>query len=56
MSDEELDLDIDLSDDEDLAEEGVVVKSGIKLDGRHRVEDKLEELRLQRLTQDYDFI
>lgn len=56
MSDDDLDLDDVMSDEEDLVEDEVVVKKHAGVDGRHRVEDKLEELRLQRLTQDYDFV
>lgn len=53
MSDEEDLLDDVDTDDEDIEETAVTAVSDI--DARRRVEAKLEELRLRRMTQDYDF-
>lgn len=56
MSDDDLDLMDTVSDNEDFTEDEMIAKGSLSLDGRSRVEQKMEELRLQRLTQDYDFI
>ena len=56
MNDEELEFEEIMSLDEDLDEEKVVGKVSLDIGDRQRVEDKLEELRLQRLEQDYDFM
>ena len=50
--------DDDLLDEVDVEEEDIEESSpGVELstDARRRVEAKLEELRLRRMTQDYDF-
>ena len=52
MSDEE-DLIDDIEGEEDDVEEATPFVSSI--DSRRRVEAKLEELRLKKLTDDYDF-
>ena len=52
MSDEE-DLIDDVEGEEDDVEEATPFVSSI--DSRRRVEAKLEELRLKKLTDDYDF-
>ncbi len=55
MSDEDLDLDEELEEDEEV-EVLVAGKSPVfSGDSRRRLEDKLEEMRLRKLMQDYDF-
>lgn len=53
MSDEDDLLDEVDTDEEEIEEAPVLAVSDI--DARRRVESKLEELRLRRMTQDYDF-
>lgn len=55
MSEEDLDLDDVVIVEEDLVSEQVNAKRHASDGGRLLVEEKLEELRLQRLTQEYDF-
>lgn len=55
MSDEDLDLDEELEEDDEvevLATGRSVATGG---DSRRRLEDKLEEMRLRKQMQDYDF-
>lgn len=56
MSDDDLGFEEEISLDDDIESEKVVGKVSLNIGGRQRVEDKLEELRLQRLEQDYDFL
>ncbi len=57
MSDSDDEVIDDLIDDEEESGEEVAVLTRCvsSPDSRRRVEQKLEELRLRRLTQDYDF-
>lgn len=55
MSDDDLDLD-DVMSDEELVEDDMVAKKQLDAGGRQRVEQKLEQLRMQRITQDYDYV
>lgn len=56
MSDEDIDVDDDIIDDAD-AEMLSAEKPSLNADAdtRRRLEDRLEEARLRKLTQDYDF-
>lgn len=40
---------------EDIFEEGSTKSGKVNVDARRRLEDKLEELRLQRELRDYDY-
>jgi hypothetical protein len=56
MADTDDDVVDDLIDEEvEADEEDVPVRVISDPDSRRRVEQKLEELRLRRMTQDYDF-
>lgn len=54
MADTDEDVVDDLMDDADEEEE-VTVRVISDPDSRRRVEQKLEDLKLRRMTQDYDF-
>ena len=54
MSDEEDDLDdISLEDEEEVAEVKLPITTN--LEARRRLEDRLEERRLNKMIRDYDF-
>jgi len=55
MNEEIIDFEENLGDVEELVEEQKIAKKLATCDGRQRVEEKLEELRAQRLEQEYDF-
>jgi len=55
MADTDEDVVDDLIDDADEDEEEVTVRIVADPDSRRRVEQKLEDLKLYRITQDYDF-
>lgn len=55
MADTDDDVVDDLMDDVDEDEEEVTVRVVADPDSRRRVEQKLEDLKLRRMTQDYDF-
>ena len=56
MSDTDDDVVDDLVDDDVQEDEDeVAVRTASDPDSRRRVEQKLEELRLRRMTQDFDF-
>jgi hypothetical protein len=56
MSDEDLDTDDDFEEDDDeVTEISEKRQSAIDLESRRRLEQKLEEARVRKQTQDYDF-
>ena len=55
MDEENIDIDEVIINEDDLFNEQVSAKRQAHDGGRMLVEEKLEELRLQRLTQEYDF-
>ncbi len=55
MSDEDLDLDEELEDDEEVEVLIAGRSEALGGDSRRRLEDKLEEIRLRKQMQDYDF-
>lgn len=55
MSEEVIDFEENLVDEHELVEEPMMAKRQLNGCGRQLVEEKLEELRMQRMTQDYDF-
>jgi len=55
VSDEDLDLDEELEEDEEVEVLVAGKSAALNGDSRRRLEDKLEEIRLRRLMQDYDF-
>lgn len=55
MSDEDLDLDEELDEDSEVEVLAAEKTPPFNGDGRRRLEDKLEEMRLRKLMQDYDF-
>lgn len=54
MSDEDLDLEEEIESDPEVEALEKEVTSN-QVDSRRRLEDKLEEARLRKLMQDYDF-
>lgn len=55
MADTDDDVVDDLMDDVEEDEDEVTVRVVADPDSRRRVEQKLEDLKLRRMTQDYDF-
>ena len=53
MSDEDLDQEVEEDDEVDILVAGK--SAALNGDSRRRLEDKLEEIRLRKLIQDYDF-
>ena len=54
MSDDDLVEDIEREEVDSAATTDLKVDAG-SADARHKLEAKLEEMRLQKMTQDYDF-
>lgn len=55
MSDEDLDLDEEVEEDDEVEVLVAGKSTALYGDSRRRLEDKLEEIRLRKLMQDYDF-
>ena len=54
MNDEDIDIDDESLDD--LEDESLTIhKCTVDADSRRRLEERLEQVRLRRLTQDFDF-
>lgn len=55
MSDEDIEIDEELVEDPEIEALAEDKSMSVNLDSRRRLEERLEEARLRKLMQDYDF-